>query len=212
MMDTIPLAENTLVTAHVIGHADFAKRNSLFARFMGMAGGHILEQRRPHPCARECPTALRASTRLKPCWTPRWRWNSTSTSTSRCTARPTPSRPQPDTRRRCLPPALPCPCPAKHRRCRRRRRAASYRRRIQNRICCGSSPRYAPELQDWERDIFLAVREEAFYFYPVHACQIMNEGWASYWHARLLRRPASCRRSSICAAARPLGRGAALRQ
>ena len=47
--------------------------------------------------------------------------------------------------------------------------------------------RYAPELQDWERDIFLAVREESFYFYPVHACQIMNEGWASYWHARLLR-------------------------
>ncbi|WP_363495723.1 SpoVR family protein [Burkholderia sp. LMU1-1-1.1] len=38
-----------------------------------------------------------------------------------------------------------------------------------------------------ERDIFLAVREESFYFYPVHACQIMNEGWASYWHARLLR-------------------------
>ena len=39
----------------------------------------------------------------------------------------------------------------------------------------------------WERDIFLAVREESFYFYPVFACQIMNEGWASYWHARLLR-------------------------
>ena len=46
---------------------------------------------------------------------------------------------------------------------------------------------YAPELDEWERDIFLAVREESFYFYPVFACQIMNEGWASYWHARLLR-------------------------
>jgi stage V sporulation protein R len=33
----------------------------------------------------------------------------------------------------------------------------------------------------------LAVREESFYFYPVFATQIMNEGWASYWHARLLR-------------------------
>jgi stage V sporulation protein R len=31
------------------------------------------------------------------------------------------------------------------------------------------------------------VREEAFYFHPIYACQIMNEGWASYWHARLLR-------------------------
>ncbi len=46
---------------------------------------------------------------------------------------------------------------------------------------------YAPELEPWERDIFLAVRAESFYFYPVFACQIMNEGWASYWHARLLR-------------------------
>jgi stage V sporulation protein R len=46
---------------------------------------------------------------------------------------------------------------------------------------------YAPEMEPWERDIFLAVREESFYFYPVFACQIMNEGWASYWHARLLR-------------------------
>jgi stage V sporulation protein R len=46
---------------------------------------------------------------------------------------------------------------------------------------------YAPELEPWERDIFLMVREESFYFYPVFACQIMNEGWASFWHARLLR-------------------------
>jgi len=46
---------------------------------------------------------------------------------------------------------------------------------------------YAPELEEWERDIFRAVREESFYFFPVFACQIMNEGWASYWHARLLR-------------------------
>jgi stage V sporulation protein R len=47
--------------------------------------------------------------------------------------------------------------------------------------------RYAPDLEDWERDIFLTVRQESFYFQPVFACQIMNEGWASYWHARLLR-------------------------
>jgi stage V sporulation protein R len=46
---------------------------------------------------------------------------------------------------------------------------------------------YAPEMESWERDIFLAVREESFYFYPVYATQVMNEGWASYWHARLLR-------------------------
>jgi len=46
---------------------------------------------------------------------------------------------------------------------------------------------YAPDMESWERDIFLAVRAESFYFYPVYATQTMNEGWASYWHARLLR-------------------------
>jgi stage V sporulation protein R len=35
---------------------------------------------------------------------------------------------------------------------------------------------YGPEMEDWERDIFLAVRHESFYFYPVFACNIMNEG------------------------------------
>src|SRR5690606_34652176 len=28
---------------------------------------------------------------------------------------------------------------------------------------------YGPEMEDWERDIFLAVRHESFYFYPVFA-------------------------------------------
>ncbi len=46
---------------------------------------------------------------------------------------------------------------------------------------------YGERMEDWERDIFLMVREESFYFQPVFSCQIMNEGWASYWHARLLR-------------------------
>ena len=37
------LAENTLVVAHVLGHADFARNNQLFARFEQMAGTHIVE-------------------------------------------------------------------------------------------------------------------------------------------------------------------------
>ena len=79
-------------------------------------------------------------------------------------------------------------------------------------ICCGSSPHYAPELEEWERDIFLAVREESFYFYPVFACQIMNEGWASYWHARLLREADFLPHNEYLDALKtPLGRRAAAR-
>jgi stage V sporulation protein R len=43
---------------------------------------------------------------------------------------------------------------------------------------------YAP-LDDWQRDILQIIREESYYFYPQFMSKIMNEGWASYWHAEL---------------------------
>src|SRR5438105_5382697 len=48
LMDGNSTAENTLVTAHVLGHADFAKNNQLFARFHAMAGGNIVEHAAVH--------------------------------------------------------------------------------------------------------------------------------------------------------------------
>src|ERR687892_1739145 len=48
LMDTNSLAENALVTAHVVGHADFSKNNQLFARFHEMAGGNIVEHAAAH--------------------------------------------------------------------------------------------------------------------------------------------------------------------
>jgi stage V sporulation protein R len=44
---------------------------------------------------------------------------------------------------------------------------------------------HAP-LERWERDILEVVREEAYYFAPQWQTKIMNEGWASYWHSRLM--------------------------
>ena len=44
---------------------------------------------------------------------------------------------------------------------------------------------YAP-LEDWESDMLDIMREEAHYFYPQRMTKIMNEGWASYWHAELM--------------------------
>jgi len=48
LMDSNSTAENALVTAHVLGHADFAKNNQLFARFHAMAGGNIVETAAAH--------------------------------------------------------------------------------------------------------------------------------------------------------------------
>jgi stage V sporulation protein R len=46
---------------------------------------------------------------------------------------------------------------------------------------------YAP-LEPWERDILEMVREESFYFYPQFETKILNEGWASYWHAEIMNK------------------------
>ncbi|RSD29216.1 SpoVR family protein [Mesobacillus subterraneus] len=46
---------------------------------------------------------------------------------------------------------------------------------------------YSRELADWQRDILTMMREEMLYFWPQLETKIMNEGWASYWHQRILR-------------------------
>ncbi len=43
-----------------------------------------------------------------------------------------------------------------------------------------------PFLAEWERDLLTIVDEEAKYFIPMMETKIMNEGWASYWHHRIL--------------------------
>jgi stage V sporulation protein R len=41
-------------------------------------------------------------------------------------------------------------------------------------------------LNEWEKDILNIVRQESLYFLPQVETKIMNEGWASYWHYRIL--------------------------
>jgi stage V sporulation protein R len=43
-----------------------------------------------------------------------------------------------------------------------------------------------PNLADWERDVLTIVHEEAQYFIPQIETKLMNEGWATYWHKRIL--------------------------
>lgn len=44
----------------------------------------------------------------------------------------------------------------------------------------------APLLEPWQREIVRIVRKFAQYFYPQRQTQVMNEGWASFWHYTLL--------------------------
>lgn len=44
----------------------------------------------------------------------------------------------------------------------------------------------APLLEPWQREIVRIVRKIAQYFYPQRQTQVMNEGWATFWHHKLL--------------------------
>jgi stage V sporulation protein R len=46
---------------------------------------------------------------------------------------------------------------------------------------------FSPRLENWQRDVLTIMREEMLYFWPQIETKIMNEGWASYWHQRILR-------------------------
>jgi stage V sporulation protein R len=188
LVDSNSLAENLLVVAHVLGHADFARRNALFRRSMSMLGGRILEQAAARAHRIETALAEHGQERVEAVldaalaleahidinrMVHRRAGNGTEEPAeanddedpfhARWASLPGEAPPTPEE----TPPAK---IPAQ----------PEY-------DLLWFIAQHAPEMEGWERDVFLAVREESFYFYPVFACQIMNEGWASYWHARLLR-------------------------
>ncbi len=43
-------------------------------------------------------------------------------------------------------------------------------------------------LAEWEKDVLSAVRGQSEYFMPYRRTKIMNEGWATYWHERIMQR------------------------
>jgi stage V sporulation protein R len=184
------LQENTLVTAHVLGHADFAKNNSLFRTSQEQVGFRIVDQAAAH--ARQIGEAIEAhgEQRVEAILDAALALEAHIDVFKHLRREPYPTyvpehiNPLADDAFQQRFGDLPG------------QEAAHGRSLEKQRAQVPPSPErdllwfiahYAPELEDWERDIFGAVREESFYFYPVFACQIMNEGWASFWHARLLR-------------------------
>ena len=47
--------------------------------------------------------------------------------------------------------------------------------------------RNSPALSDWQRDVMAMIHEEMEYFVPQMQTKTLNEGWASFWHARIMR-------------------------
>ena len=46
----------------------------------------------------------------------------------------------------------------------------------------------APLLQPWQREVVRIVRKLGQYFYPQRQTQVMNEGWATFWHYTIMNR------------------------
>jgi stage V sporulation protein R len=182
------VADNTLVAAHVLGHADFSKNNMLFRKSQEQGSEHIIEHAASHARQIErdienhgfkaVEKVLDAALSLEqyidldrglrrelfPEYAAKPETAAADAFRSRFATLDVAEKSAPNARRQRAP--LP-PHPEKD--------------------LLWFIATYAPDMESWERDIFLAVRAESFYFYPVFATQTMNEGWASYWHARLLR-------------------------
>ncbi|HEX2583861.1 MAG TPA: SpoVR family protein [Steroidobacteraceae bacterium] len=184
------VAENVLVTAHVLGHADFSRNNMLFKRAQEQVSEHIVEHAANH--ARQISLAIeeyglqRVEAVLDAALSLEQHIDC-----NHGVRRPRyPEYEQPKS----LPRddefgkrfAALTPLNEMDNQGQMHRKRAAVPPHPEKDLLWFIA-QYAPELEGWERDIFLAVREESFYFYPVFATQIMNEGWASYWHARLLR-------------------------
>jgi stage V sporulation protein R len=182
------LAENVLVTAHVLGHADFSRNNLLFQRCQTPVSEHIVEHAANH--ARQIQQAIETHGLQR-----------VEAVLDAALALEQHIDVDQELRRPRYPQYIeavkvPADEPFRRRFAALEPAAASASAQAKKRAPVPPHPErdllwfvahYAPEMESWERDIFLAVREESFYFYPVFATQIMNEGWASYWHARLLR-------------------------
>jgi stage V sporulation protein R len=182
------LAENILVTAHVLGHADFSRNNLLFHKAQSQISEHIVEHAANH--ARQIAHAIEeyGGERVERVLDAALALEQHIDTNHRLrrerypeylAARPLHRDDEFARRFTSLDPEAASSSM-------NTRKKAPVPPHLEKDLLWFIA-QYAPELEGWERDIFLAVREESFYFYPVFATQIMNEGWASYWHARLLR-------------------------
>lgn len=56
---------------------------------------------------------------------------------------------------------------------------------------------HAP-LKNWQADVLAIIRDEAYYFAPQGQTKIMNEGWASYWHSKMMTTQIASAAEIIC--------------
>ena len=180
------LMEQKLVMAHVYGHADFFKHNLWFApterKMLDAMANHSTRVRRYidaiglEAVEQFLDRVLSLDTLIDPFLPRREQSHSPG---ARWTQPPPSERALRALDALSTPPIGEAPVPAAE-------LAVEPRRpRLPTYDVLGFIEELAP-LEAWQRDLVHLVRAEAYYFAPQRMTKIMNEGWASYWHSRLL--------------------------
>jgi len=177
------LLEQKLVMAHVYGHADFFKHNVWFAptdrHMVDTMGDHATRLRRyidafgQEEVERHLDDVLSIETLIDP-YLPLREFTTRPASTPQYT-------PLSERARLSLEALTASPL----NRATEARTEAGTGVRLPTYDVLGFLAARAP-LPSWQSDVLRIVRREAYYFAPQRMTKIMNEGWASYWHSRLL--------------------------
>lgn len=177
------LMEQKLVMAHVFGHADFFKHNVWFApterRMLDVMANHGTRVRRCIDCfgqeavERFLDVALSLDTLIDP-YLPMRRFRAGGAG-----ARATESLSE-RARRSLERIAAPVLRPGGE-----RMQTDRAEHELPTFDVLGFLVEHAP-VEEWQRELLRMVRDEAYYFMPQRMTKIMNEGWASFWHSRIL--------------------------
>jgi stage V sporulation protein R len=177
LLDQNSEAEHVFVAAHVLGHVDLFGRNCFcrqqrpdMDRVLNAARPRFAEYEREHGAA-AVEAVLDAAHGVM--------WHSTPVTLAGPREIPDPP---PDPYRGLFGPAA----DADRDRARYREDRMRHRRGIGERDLLRFLIAQAP-LDPWQADVLGVVREVALYLAPQVRTKILHEGWASFWHRRLLR-------------------------
>ncbi len=191
LQESNSVTDQKLVMAHVYGHADFFKRNAWFSRtnrkMMDEMANHATRIRKhiERVGADEVEHFLDQCLRIEHLIDPHSPFVARESTNGAREATPEPMRLP---AKSYMDPFINPPEAIEAEREELRKRAASQ---------CGVTPLSPTKdvlkfllihanLESWQHDIISIIRDEAYYFAPQAMTKIMNEGWASYWHSKLM--------------------------
>ncbi len=188
LLETNSPVQNKLVMAHVLGHVDFFKHNAYFSktnrRMVESVSTHAERMAELRVQARA--QDRRALPRRRPLRRRAHRPQLLHPPRRRPRARPTRSISAPPRPRKA---ATTTSGRSGEQAADDETAAAEPRRgdRLPEKDLVYYIMRNSPSLQDWQRDVVSMIHEEMEYFVPQMQTKTMNEGWASFWHARIMR-------------------------